>query len=113
MRSMLIMAAASTGLPVAGLLASIPLDQLGNVTATAMLGWYAWHTAAHTIPELVESFRDELAAERSTHRGYVEQFFNDLAIERKQRHTDQLALKEALRDAIRELVERSPGKHGN
>lgn len=45
-----------------------PLPELSNMTATAILGWYAWHTASRTIPDLIENFRDELAAERQQRR---------------------------------------------
>ena len=37
----------------------LPLPDLGNLTATAVLGWYAWHTASKSIPGIVRSFREE------------------------------------------------------
>ena len=70
---------AATTLPLAGLLAQLPLPDVGNLTATAMLGWYAWHTVARTIPEIVTAFRAELAAERADHRAAVESICRELA----------------------------------
>ncbi len=49
---------------VVAVVADQPFSQVGNLTATAILGWYAWHTATKTIPQLVENFRRELATER-------------------------------------------------
>ena len=42
-----------------------PLADFGALSATAVLGWYAWHTANHMIPELVRAFREETAAQRA------------------------------------------------
>jgi hypothetical protein len=78
MRTSIVFGFAST-LPIAGLLADLPLHEVGNLTATAMLGWYAWHTVARTIPELVANFRAELAAERAGHRHAVESICRELA----------------------------------
>lgn len=61
-------------------LSEAPFPELSNMTATAILGWYAWHTASRTIPELIENFREELAAER------------------QQRHEDSRAVVAALHD---------------
>ncbi len=36
-------------------------------SATAILGWYAWYTTTKTIPNLVDSFRAEMKAERDQH----------------------------------------------
>jgi len=55
----------------------LPNIDFGNLTATAILGWYAWHTQTKTIPKLTDDFRNavekqrddfraELAAERTT-----------------------------------------------
>ena len=66
-------------LPIVGFLAQLPLPEVGNLTATAMLGWYAWHTVARTIPELVSNFRAELAAERADHRAAIEAICRELA----------------------------------
>lgn len=61
---------------------NLPNLDFGNLTSTAILGWYAWHTTTRTIPQLVadfrrelqeirEAFRQELQAERETHRAEV------------------------------------------
>ncbi len=71
--------AAITTLPLAGFLAQLPLPEVGNLTATAMLGWYAWHTVARTIPEIVTAFRAELAAERASHHAAIESLCRELA----------------------------------
>jgi hypothetical protein len=78
MRAYLALTFAST-LPIAGFLAQLPLPEVGNLTATAMLGWYAWHTVARTIPEIVTNFRSELAAERADHRAAIESLCRELA----------------------------------
>ena len=78
MRAYLALTIAST-LPLAGFLAQLPLPEVGNLTATAMLGWYAWHTVARTIPELVTNFRVELAAERSDHRAAIESLCREIS----------------------------------
>lgn len=64
-------------------LPALPNLDFGNLTATALLGWYAWHTATRTIPNLVKDFREEskeartafkeeMALERSSHRSEVD-----------------------------------------
>lgn len=65
---------------------------LSNLTATAMLGWYAWHTVSHTIPNLVDAFRAEAAALRSAASDERQSLYDELAAERIQRHTDHLAI---------------------
>ncbi|MGE0610277.1 MAG: hypothetical protein AB7O62_24520 [Pirellulales bacterium] len=72
---------------------------LGNLTATAILGWYAWHTASRTLPALVAEFRAELAAARQACREERAVFFEALLQEREQRHGDRLALIAALRES--------------
>ena len=69
-----------------------PIAELSNLTATAILGWYAWHTATCAIPQLVTNFRDELALERSQNHADRDNFFRELAEERVQRHADNTAL---------------------
>lgn len=65
-----------------GPVANYPNIDFGNLTATGILGWYAWHTAARTIPGLVkdfreeareqrEAFKDEMRIERESHRGEI------------------------------------------
>jgi hypothetical protein len=78
MRAYILLTFASA-LPILGFLAQLPLPEVGNLTATAMLGWYAWHTVARTIPEIVAAFRAELAAERSDHRAAIECLCRELA----------------------------------
>lgn len=75
-----------------------PGAELGNLTATAILGWYAWHTASRTIPGLLADFRSELAAARTDHRADCEMFRAELAAERNLRRDDQLRLLAALRE---------------
>ncbi len=95
-------------------LADSPWPELGNLSATAILGWYAWHTAARTIPDLVRAFRDESAAQRALlavernagrddleilraeHLAERRALREELAAERSQRHADQLAIVAAL-----------------
>ena len=69
-----------------------PFAQLSNLTATAILGWYAWHTATRTIPQLVENFRRELATERSQHRTDRDAFLCEMTEQRVQRHNDTTAI---------------------
>lgn len=79
--------------------APFPGAELGNLTATAILGWYAWHTASRTIPGLVADFRAEMAAARSEHRADCDVFRAELAAERAARHENHLQTLEAL-DAL-------------
>jgi len=81
---------------------------LGNVTATAILGWYAWHTASRTIPGLLEAFREELATTRGEFRDEREALREELNAERIERHSDHMAIVEALHELAARL--RSPGE---
>jgi hypothetical protein len=72
------------------------MPELGNLSSSAILGWYAWHTASKTIPNLVRHFREELATCRAQHQAQFDAFRQELAFERTQRHADQAALTEAL-----------------
>jgi hypothetical protein len=45
----------------------------GNITATAILGWYAWHTASKTIPNLVNDFRAESKEMRETFKAEMKE----------------------------------------
>ncbi|MHB1033217.1 MAG: hypothetical protein ACYC0Y_01115 [Pirellulales bacterium] len=81
-----------------------PAPEVGNLTATAILGWYAWHTASKTIPGLVRDFRQEMAAERAESRAERELFAEQLTAERRQRHEDHQAVVEAVRDLADRLV---------
>src|SRR3954470_12038882 len=93
MRLLLIPIAAGTLLAI---VAEPPLAEFSNLTATAVLGWYAWHTATRTLPQLVEDFRRELAAERALHRTDRDCFLRELSAERAQRHTEHAAIKDAV-----------------
>jgi len=79
------------------------MPDLGNVTATAILGWYAWHTASKTIPELLEAFRDELATTRREGRAERESLRDELNAERIERHSDHMAIVEALHELAERL----------
>lgn len=76
---------------------------LGNLTATAILGWYAWHTASRTIPELLTAFREELATARDDCRIERETLRDELNAERIERHTDHMAIVEALHELAARL----------
>ena len=71
---------------------SLGMPELGNLSSSAILGWYAWHTASKTIPGLVRHFREELAACRDHQRAEHEAFRQELAAERARHHADQAAL---------------------
>ena len=79
------------------------MPDLGNVTATAILGWYAWHTASKTIPELLEAFREELATTRREGRVERETLREELNAERIERHSDHMAIVEALHELAERL----------
>jgi hypothetical protein len=83
---------------VFALAADPPLTELSNLTATAILGWYAWHTATCAIPQLVADFRREMALARSQNHEDRDNFFRELAEERVQRHADNTALVTAVDD---------------
>ena len=78
------------------LAAEPPLAEFSNLTATAILGWYAWHTATRTLPRLVEDFRRELAAERALHRSDRDCFLRELAAEREKRQQALTDLRESI-----------------
>ena len=70
-------------------LSPFPSIDFGNLTATGILGWYAWHTAARTIPGLVKDFREESREQR-------EAFKEEMRIEREGHRTEVLDLRRAL-----------------
>lgn len=74
------------------------LFDFSTLTATSILGWYAWHTTTHAIPELVRAFRDELAAVRRQCTDEREALQAELAAERNRRHEHHLLIVDALRD---------------
>jgi hypothetical protein len=75
-----------------------PISGLSNLTATAILGWYAWQTATRTVPQLVADFRAELAAARDDHRHDRDAFFAEMSQERTTRHSDNAAAIQSLQD---------------
>jgi hypothetical protein len=93
MKLLLIPIAAGT---LVALVAEPPLAEFSNLTATAVLGWYAWHTATRTLPQLIENFRRELAAERALHRSDRDCFLRELAAERAQRQQHFSDLRESI-----------------
>jgi hypothetical protein len=88
-------------------LAELPMLDISNVTATAVLGWYAWHTATRTIPQIVKLFREDIAAMRAESRAERQMLYEELAAERHLRHADQIAMV----DALHELTERVAATH--
>lgn len=80
-----------------------PLSDLSTLTATGVLGWYAWHTAYHTIPQLVQTFRDEMAASRAECAAERELLHQELSTERAQRHEQHAAIVETLREMLGRL----------
>lgn len=85
---------------------------LGNMTATALLGWYAWHTASRTLPALVRAFREELAAQRREWADERQAFREELAEERLQRHADSLSLLEGLQSLSRQITSACDASRG-
>jgi hypothetical protein len=75
---------------IIALVAQPPIAEFSNLTSTTILGWYAWHTATKTLPQLVENFRAELATERSQNRADRETFLREMSEERTQRHADNM-----------------------
>ncbi len=83
------MPALDTGFPVA---------DFSNLTATAILGWYAWHTVSKTMPNLIRAFREETGVLRAECRDECGALFEQLSAERQQRHHDTLAVVEAMHE---------------
>jgi len=81
-----------------------PISGLSNLTATAILGWYAWQTATRTVPQLVADFRAELAAARDDHRHDRDEFFQEMSQEREARHTDNSAMIQSLQELTTALT---------
>jgi hypothetical protein len=74
----------------------IPVTNVSNLTATAILCWYAWHTVARTLPNIVKAFRDEMARMRAEYRSERECLYAVIAAEREQVHDDHLAIIDSL-----------------
>lgn len=82
---------------------TLSMPDLSSLSATAILGWYAWHTAYHTIPSLVAAFREEMAAARAECGAERELLYAELAAERRQQHIDHGLVVEALAELSRRL----------
>lgn len=93
-------------------LAELVAPELGNLTASAVLGWYAWYTATRSTPGMLRSFRDEMHAARQDFRTETAAQRDQLACEREYRHRDNAAIARALnrlsRATARVNAERSP-----
>jgi len=86
-------------------MAEIPvLQEFGSLTATAVLGWYAWHTATHVIPNLVAAFRDEMAKARAECGAERELLYGELASQRTQQHQDLVQIIAALGELARGMA---------
>jgi hypothetical protein len=81
-----------------------PISGLSNLTATAILGWYAWQTATRTVPQLVADFRAELAATRDDHRHDRDAFFTEMSQERTNRRDDNSAMTQSLQQLTNALT---------
>jgi hypothetical protein len=75
-----------------------PATDVGNLTATMILGWYAWHTVSKTLPNIVKEFRDEMGMVRAECRGERESLLEVITAQRLQFHADHVAIVEALND---------------
>lgn len=85
------------GSPLVALaLAESVSPELGNLTASAVLGWYAWYTATRTMPGMLRTFRDEMSAARQDFRQDCAALREQLACEREYRHRDNAAMARAL-----------------
>lgn len=80
-----------------------PVTDLSNLTATAILCWYAWHTVARTLPNIVKAFREELCQARLEARSERECLYSVIAAERAQFHDDHLAVVRALNELSNRL----------
>ncbi|MDZ4780086.1 MAG: hypothetical protein SGJ19_07535 [Planctomycetia bacterium] len=96
-------------------LADAVAPELGNLTASAVLGWYAWYTATRTTPGMLRSFREEMNAARQDFRSETAAQRDQLACEREYRHRDSAAIARALQrlaKATARTAEDSPRRHG-
>lgn len=89
-------------------MAEFLVPDVGNITATAILGWYAWHTASRTIPDLLSAFREELEMSRIECRVERETLRDELNAERIERHDDHLAIVQALHELAERLLADDP-----
>ena len=81
-----------------------PFPDLGNLTGTAILGWYAWYTASKTIPTLVNQFREEMSVARAECRVDRELLRGEIVAERNQRAADNRAIIEALNELTHRMA---------
>jgi hypothetical protein len=84
------------------------VPDIGTITATAILGWYAWHTACRTIPDLLSAFREELETSRVECRIEREALRDELSAERIERHDDHRAIVQALHELAERLITADP-----
>lgn len=88
--------------------------ELGNLTASAVLGWYAWYTSTRTVPGMLRSFREEMNGARQDFRAETAALRDQLACEREYRHRDGAAMAQALnrlsRATIRLRNEQGPAR---
>ena len=75
-----------------------PVTDVSNLTATAILGWYAWHTVSRTFPAVIRAFRDEMNLVRAECRVERDALHQLIAAERFQLHADHMAIVEALNE---------------
>ena len=81
-----------------------PFPDLGNLTGTAILGWYAWYTASKTIPTLVNQFREEMSVARAECRVDRDLLRGEIVAERNQRAADNRAVIEALNELTHRMA---------
>jgi hypothetical protein len=95
--TVIVMGLCSSLLVLGDLSAGSP-PQVSNLTATAILGWYAWYTASRVIPGLVQDFREELDAWRKDFRDEREATRIEMLAERELRHRDSEAVVATLQE---------------
>ncbi|HEX3658645.1 MAG TPA: hypothetical protein VG433_13765 [Pirellulales bacterium] len=76
--------------------AGLPVTDVSNLTATAILCWYSWHTATRTLPNIVKAFREEMARMRAEYRSERECLYSVISAQSERFHDDHLAVVEAL-----------------
>lgn len=76
----------------AALPSNLPALDFGNLTSTAILGWYAWHTQTKTIPKLTDDFRNAVEKQRDDFRAELatERTTNDAILTRLETKIESL-----------------------
>jgi hypothetical protein len=77
-------------------LAPAPLPDVGNLSAVAILCWFAWHTATKSVPQLVTQFRDEMAETRAAFDAQRLADREELAAMRAELMADRVAFRDEL-----------------